>query len=250
MVKAKLYLSLMILLASSMLGANILLKEDKALSEVEDNNVIAYVEDTTTTSTSTTTPTATTTVATTAPTTTTKVVSNDVVPTSDTLSISNSNKTFYLKKDDGSYSILKGNKYGMIDYRLNFNNNKVIIYGHSNPEGTGLFQYFQNFDGNKSFYNNHKYLTVTYEGNTYTYEIFSVYVQVLDSNPESTEYYMNYGYASVEDYNNTLQGYKNKSQYDTGVEVTGRDKILIIQTCSMNKNYKGEKRLLIMAKRI
>ncbi len=243
MVKVKLYLSLMILLASSMLGASVLLREDKEMKTINDTtSLIAYVDDTTTTSTTTTT--------TKVVTTTIKEDTEDIIPTKDTLSISNSDKVFYLKKDDGSYNILKGNKYGMLDYRLNFNNMKMIVYGHSNNEGTGLFQYFQKYDGNKEFYNNHKYLTITYNGEVYKYEIFSVYVQVLDNTYESTEYYMNYSYKSVEEYNNTLQGYKNKSQYDTGVEVTGNDRILIIQTCSVNKNYKGDKRLLVMSKRI
>ena len=34
-----------------------------------------------------------------------------------------------------------------------------------------------------------------------------------------------------------IQKYKNNSEYDTGVEVSASDKIVILQTCSMDPNY-------------
>ena len=34
-----------------------------------------------------------------------------------------------------------------------------------------------------------------------------------------------------------IQWYKNNSEYDTGVSVSASDKILILQTCSMDPNF-------------
>ena len=48
-----------------------------------------------------------------------------------------------------------------------------------------------------------------------------------------------------------IQKYKNNSEYDTGVSVSSNDKILILQTCSMDPNYYEQYyryNLLIMGK--
>ena len=59
---------------------------------------------------------------------------------------------------------------------------------------------------------------------------------------------MNY---SDEEWSNKIQEYKNNSEYDTGVPVSGNDRILILQTCSMDSAYYERYyryNLLIMAK--
>ena len=53
------------------------------------------------------------------------------------------------------------------------------------------------------------------------------------------------------DWNETINNYKNNSMYDTGVSVDGNDKIVILQTCSMNPNYYQKSyryNLLVMGK--
>ena len=50
-----------------------------------------------------------------------------------------------------------------------------------------------------------------------------------------------------------IKEYKNKSQYNTGVDVEWNDKILIIQTCSTNSQYANKyyiSNLVIMGKLI
>ena len=248
MVKIKLYASLIIVLVSTMIGTNILLDNHKV---IEPNNIagaIAYVDETTTTSTTT----STTTTTTTTRTTTKTVVTTQVVKelSNNTMTISGYNKVYYLKQDDGTRKILDGNKYAMVDHRYTSESKKLIIYAHSSPDGTGLFQYFQNYDGNKSFYEKHKYLTVNYNNVVYTYEIFSVYNQRITDDSESTEYYMTYDYPDAYLYNKALQSYKNKSQYPIDIKLNADDKILIIQTCSMNPNRVGRTNLLVFAKLI
>lgn len=48
---------------------------------------------------------------------------------------------------------------------------------------------------------------------------------------------MNINFNSEEEYLNHLKKLKSKSMYDTGVEVTKDDEILILQTCSTHKDY-------------
>ena len=158
---------------------------------------------------------------------------------------------FYLNHDiNGNYD---GRGVPFIDYRTNFNTRKTLIYAHSMPNGNGPFQALQNYHYNKGFYDANRYITINYEGNTYTYEIFSVYVSTASWDyDEGLEYYYKTNY-SDEDWNNAIQRYKANSEYDTGVSVSGSDKILILQTCSMDPNY-FEKyyryNLVVMAKLI
>ena len=247
MSRNKIYISIIILLISTTLGINVLLKDtvDNKTSAIGLSDVDVY----TTTSTSTTSETTTTsTVVTTSKvkTTTTKSI------TKGTLSISGYDKVWSIAYDDTYDLLTNGNSIAVMDSRLSFNDRKMIIYGHSHSNGRGLFNYFQNYDHNIDFYNNHKYLYVNYEGINYTYEIFSVYSMQADTNDDdSLEYYNIYKYYDDVVWYKTLKKYKEASDYDTGVSVNGKDKILIIQTCSINPNiYKGHKyaNLLIMAK--
>lgn len=156
---------------------------------------------------------------------------------------------FYLNHDiNGNYSNI-GVPY--IDFRTNFYTRKTILYAHSSPSGNGPFQALQNYHNNPGYFYGHRYITVNFDGATYTYEIFSVYVSTANSDEDyGLEYFyrMNYG---DEEWANKIQEYKNNSEYDTGVPVSGNDRILILQTCSMDSAYYERYyryNLLIMAK--
>ena len=144
---------------------------------------------------------------------------------------------FYLNHDiNGNYD---GRGVPFIDVRTDFNTRKTLIYAHSAPDGSGPFNVLQNYHYNPGYYNSHRYININYEGNSYTYEIFSVYVSTANGDyDEGLEYYYKTNY-SDEDWANAVQRYKNNSEYDTGVSVSGGDKILILQTCSMDPNYYG-----------
>ena len=142
---------------------------------------------------------------------------------------------FYLNHD--IYGNYNGIGVPYIDFRTDFNTRKTIIYSHSSPNGNGPFQPLQNYHNNKGYYDGHRYIVVNYNGVQYTYEIFSVYVSLADSEEsEGLEYFHNI-YYSDEEWGNRIQWYKNNSEYDTGVSVSSSDKILILQTCSMDPNY-------------
>lgn len=166
-----------------------------------------------------------------------------------------------MKDYSGDNFYLNHNIYGeydglgvpYIDFRTDFNTRKTIIYSHSSTMGNGPFQVLQNYHNNQWFFENNRYITIEYEGNTYTYEIFSVYVSVAnDANDEGLEYFYRMNY-SDSDWENRLQWYKNNSEYDTGVSVSGSDRIIILQTCSMDPQYYEQYyryNLLVMGKLI
>lgn len=158
---------------------------------------------------------------------------------------------FYLNHDiNGNYDE-KGVPY--IDFRTNFDTRKTIIYAHSSTNGDGPFQALQNYHNNKSFYESNRNITINYNNKTYNYEIFSVYVSLADNaESEGLEYFRNMTYSDSE-WEETINKYKSNSEYDTGVSVNSNDKILILQTCSMDPNYYEKYyryNLLIMGKLI
>ena len=128
------------------------------------------------------------------------------------------------------------------DYYLNHD-----AYGNSNYMGSIYLDYRVDIDSSKKLliygHNSSKIDTSTTKKR---YEIFSVYV-------EPTDYsYMNINFNSEEEYLNHLKKLKSKSMYDTGVEVTKDDEILILQTCSTHKDYHNyqKKYLLIILRRV
>ncbi len=175
------------------------------------------------------------------------------------IQISNILNNNLMKDTDGSNIYLDHNMYGVydgrgvpyIDFRTSLSGRKTIVYAHSSTSGNGPFQALQNYHNNKGFYDANRYITIYYEGNTYTYEIFSVYVSLADSEEsEGLEYFHNI-YYNDNDWAETIQKYKNNSEYDTGVSVSGNDQIIILQTCSMDPNYYEQYyryNLLIMGK--
>ena len=149
-----------------------------------------------------------------------------------------------LMNDDGSYFYLDHNIYGeydnigvpFIDSRTDFTTRKTILYAHSSKSGNGPFQILQNYMDSSFFYQ-HPIITITYNGNTYRYQIFSVYVSLADDDySDGLEYFNHISYSDSR-WDKAIHNYKDYSIYDTGVEVTSSDKIIILQTCSMDDRY-------------
>ena len=155
-----------------------------------------------------------------------------------------SDNDYYLNHD--AY----GNRNGMgsiyLDYRVNIDTSrKLLIYGHNSSNIDMPFKILEEFY-DKDYYDNHKYVLLTTSTTKKKYEIFSVYVE-----PEDYSY-MNINFSSDSEYLNHLKKLKSKSMYDTGVEVTSDDEILILQTCSTHKDYHNyqKKYLLIILRRV
>ena len=135
------------------------------------------------------------------------------------------NNNYYLEHDLYKNSTPKGTIF--MDNRTNFNDRKVILYGHSGNFNDLPFLVLNNYI-KEDYYKKHKYIYIASKDVTYTYEIFSSYIETKDY------YYINlkdFGGLSWEEHLNKL---KNKSLYKTKAKVDKDSKIIILQTCSTN----------------
>ena len=134
-----------------------------------------------------------------------------------------------------------------LDYRVDIDNSKkIIIYGHNSESYNLPFKVLENYYS-KEYYDNHKYIYITTGNGVNTYLIYSVYVEVSD-----WTYYNKMTFENDNDYYKHLLTLKSKSMYETGVNISSNDDILIIQTCSTLEKYSNyeNKFLLIIAKKV
>lgn len=155
-----------------------------------------------------------------------------------------SDNDYYLNHD--AYG--KDNYMGAIylDYRVDIDSSrKLLIYGHNSSNIDMPFKILEEYY-DKDYYDNHKYVDITTSITKKRYEIFSVYIETSDFT------YMNINFSSDYEYLNHLKKLKSKSMYDTGIEVSSDDEILILQTCSEHKDYRNyeKKYLLIILRRV
>lgn len=120
-----------------------------------------------------------------------------------------------------------------LDYRIHLDQSpKFIIYGHSDPKLSLPFASLARYDDESFFYENNIIYLYTKE-KTYTFQVFSSYVETSD-----------FDYLNLESYNGLtwlehLQKLKNKSQYQTGLSLEENKKVLVLQTCSFDAKYKN-----------
>lgn len=160
-------------------------------------------------------------------------------------------KTIVVKYSDNDYYLThdinnKYSKYGSVfmDYRVSYDSNKVLIYGHNYYGNSDLpFSYLDKFV-NRYYYVKHPVIYFYTLDGVFTYDIFSSYVETSD-----------FDYVNINDYNGLsylehINKLKNKSNYDTGVKLTSSSKILILQTCNTSSSYDGSmKNTLVMGVR-
>ncbi|MBR2833170.1 MAG: class B sortase [Bacilli bacterium] len=152
------------------------------------------------------------------------------------------NNEYYLTHDNYGNQ----DKYGSVflDYRCNKDSKKLLIYGHNDYKDKTPFSELENYY-NENYYKINQYIDVIIADEKMKYQIFSIYVETEDFT------YMNLK-INDDEYTKDLIKYKDKSFYNTNVEVSKDDKILILQTCSKQKKYQKykDKYLLIIAKKI
>ena len=131
-----------------------------------------------------------------------------------------------------------------LDYRVDINDKKIIIYSHNKEDKSLPFSILEKYY-DQEFYNNHKYISIEDNEKVNTYEIFSVYVEYKDWDYINTYYH-------IDNWLEHLNKLKSKSFYDTNIDVNENDSILILQTCSFDQRYyKYEKKnLLVIAKKV
>lgn len=132
----------------------------------------------------------------------------------------------YLRKDRDNLETRWGENF--LDYTCNVNKigeimQHYIIYGH-NTEVDTRFTPLLNYK-NKEFYDKHKQIEFVTLRSKYQFEIFSVYKTTTDF------YYIDTEFEKEEEYEAFLNTIKEKSDYDTGVQITKEDTILTLSTC-------------------
>lgn len=151
---------------------------------------------------------------------------------------------YYLNHTPDGKKNFMGSIY--LDYRVNIDSDrKLLIYGHNSSNIDMPFKILEEFY-DKDYYDNHKYVEITTSTTKKRYEIFSVHVETSDFS------YMNINFVDDDDYLDHITKLKEKSMYDTGVELNEDDEILVLQTCSTHKDYRNyaKKYLLIILRRV
>ena len=157
--------------------------------------------------------------------------------------VQTSNNDYYLHYDLYKNENIIGASF--LDYRNDLNtSNKLLIYSHSDPEGTLPFVKLTNYN-NEEFFNNNKYIYLTDSNKKRKYEVFSSYIETDD-----------FDYVNLESFNGLSYGehlnkLKNKSYVKSDIELDDNSKVLILQTCSFNKDINAkDKYQLVIAKEI
>ncbi len=152
--------------------------------------------------------------------------------------------SYYLNHlPDKTYNI---NGSIFLDYRVDIDESeKLLIFGHSSPNYMLPIMIIENYV-NEDYYKEHQYVYISTTKKVRKYQIFSAYVETKDWD------YMKIDYTSKEEKEAHYQKLKNKSFYDTGINVNANDNLLIIQTCSNLKEYSKYKNkyMLVIAKEI
>ncbi len=130
-----------------------------------------------------------------------------------------------------------------MDYRVNPNSKQINIYGHNSTKYKPPFQKLEKYL-EKIYYKEHNILELKINNEIKSYEIFSIVI----ADKVGTEEHMNIKYKTNKEYYNHFKRLKNRSLYDTGVNIEESDNVLVLQTCIYGK-YKG-KLLVIVAKEI
>ena len=124
-----------------------------------------------------------------------------------------------------------------MDYRNNKEDKKILIFGHNaRTLKTVPFHDLEKFK-DKDFYDKHKYIEIELDGEKSKWLIFSYLIVSKDDNWHMT---LNY---NDDEWVRHLNYLKDNSIYDTKVNVSSEDRIVILQTC----NYDKENSLILIS---
>ena len=124
---------------------------------------------------------------------------------------------------DGSYAS-SGSIFMEENNHPDFQDSHTIIYGHNmrNLSMFGKLRYYKQ----KEYYDNHTYFQIFTDKGIYRYQIFAY----ADVPADSFVYQVPYG--TDDSFTSFIQQLKKQSYYDTGVDVTQKDKVVTLSTCS------------------
>lgn len=130
---------------------------------------------------------------------------------------------YYINHDFNKNENISGAIF--LDYRNNFINDlNTIVYGHHMRNET-MFNNLVKFK-DSNFFNENNNIKIIYDGKELEYKVFSVYV-IDDKNN-----YLITNFNNSNEYNNYIKEIRDRSLYKNDVEVTDKDKIITLSTCS------------------
>lgn len=136
---------------------------------------------------------------------------------------------YYLHHTFDGQELKAGSIFMDCENSADFSDMNTIIYGHNMKNDT-MFGRLHDFEKKENWENNPSFLIYTPDG-TYRYDIFSCYTV---KNLTYTIFY-----DESDEYTQYVQKLKGNSAYDTGVEVSGTDKIVTLSTCTAaGDNYR------------
>lgn len=121
-----------------------------------------------------------------------------------------------------------------------FSEPHTIVYGHNMKNGSmfgGLKEY-----RNASYLVDHPMIYIDLEDGTHAYEIFSCY----ETDADSDTYTIGFSAESDPRYERFLKIIKDRSLYDTGIEVSKENRVITLSTCTKS----GVKRFVVHGKRV
>ena len=149
---------------------------------------------------------------------------------------------YYLRRDFYKNYSSYGTPY--MAKQCNLNSDNIGIYGH-HMKNNKMFGELEKYKS-KDFYNNHKIITFTTLEKEYSYEIFAVFKTTVYTK-NTFRYYENINFENKKMYNDFINICKDKSLYQTGIEIKDKEKLITLSTCEYsNKNS----RLVIVARKI
>ncbi len=148
----------------------------------------------------------------------------------------NDNEYYLTHRLDHSINV-RGTPF--MDYRTNFNDKKILIYGHSGGEDDLPFLLLHKYD-DPEFFKEHPAIYLYSKEKKYTYQIMSVYLEKKDFD------YVNIKSFRGLSWKEHVEKLKNNSKYDIPVEIKDDSKILILQTCRVEGSLQGGQYKLVI----
>lgn len=135
--------------------------------------------------------------------------------------------------DDNKLGTIFVNMYNHGD----FSDRETIIYGHNMSYGSDMFTKLNEYEA-EDFYKAYPHFYIyTPNGNVSTYQVFAAeYVE------DASEIY-GVDFADDEAFINRINLIKANALYETGVEVTAQNQIVVLSTCT---NYAADERFLLI----
>ncbi len=152
-----------------------------------------------------------------------------------------SDNFYYLEHDLYKNKSNAGSIYLDFENDLTGNDYNTVIYGH-NMRDNIMFHDLRYYNA-KSFYDEHKYINYSTLYNDYVYEIFSVYETSIDFP------YITVNFDSEESFYTLSKQFKEKSIYNTNVNLEPSDKVITLSTCT-SLSLDSDKRFVVHGKLI